>query len=87
MKKLILIGAICFGVTSCATKDSKVASASHALAEREIASTPECMFETHKRNKSWHRISVQGVPYNKHWYSKNQAMKIKNKLVSKGQCN
>ncbi|OUR99830.1 hypothetical protein A9Q84_02035 [Halobacteriovorax marinus] len=87
MKNLLVMAVVCFGITSCATKD-KVATNSHALAQREIASsTPECMFETHSRNKNWHRVSVNGTPYNKHWYSKNQAMKIKNKLSAKGQCN
>jgi hypothetical protein len=85
MKNLLVIAAICIGVTSCASND-KVATNSDSQAQREIASTPECMFETHKRNKSWHRISVNGTPYNKHWYSKQQTMKIKNKLAASGQC-
>ena len=86
MKNLLAMTVICLGITSCATKD-KIASNSHAVAQREIASTPECMFETHSRKKNWHRVSVNGTPYNKHWYSKGQAMKNKNKLIVNGKCN
>jgi uncharacterized protein YcfL len=86
MKKLLFMAIITLGVTSCAS-NKEVASNSHALAQREIASkVSACALESHPRNKSWYRVSLNGNPYNKHWYSKKDAMKIQNNVSRKGIC-
>ncbi len=85
MKNLMLLAAIAIGVTSCASNQN-VATNSHALAQREIASESGCSLEIHPRNKNWHRVSISGNPYNKHWYSKKDAVKMKNGLDKKGRC-
>jgi hypothetical protein len=85
MKNLMIMMAIAIGVTSCASKE-QVASNSHALAQREIASESNCYLEIHPRNKNWYRVSIDGNPYNKHWYSKKDAMKMKSGFDKKGKC-
>lgn len=86
MKKIFLMTAIILGVTSCASSN-KVATNSHALAQREIASKGSvCALEVHPRNKSWYRVSLNGTPYNKHWYSKKDAVKMRKNISHKSHC-
>lgn len=86
MNKLLTFMMIAIGVTSCASSHNEVASNSHALAQREIASASTCTLESHPRNKSWHRVIVSGEAYNQHWYSKKDAMNMKSKFEHKGRC-
>ena len=86
MKSYILMAILTVGVTSCSTT-KKVATNSHALAQREIASKISgCALESHPRNKSWYRVSAAGTPYNKHWYSKKDAVRIKSNASKHGHC-
>ncbi len=88
MKKVLVLtlGAVFFA--SCATKP-QIAANSHALAQREIASSTQhasCILEKHPRNKSWYRLSVNGSAYGNHWYSKKDASMMKEKMSAKGHC-
>ncbi|WP_127713987.1 hypothetical protein [Halobacteriovorax sp. HLS] len=87
MNKLVTLTFISMLFASCATK-TEIAANSHALAQREIASSqsPSCVLESHPRNKSWYRLSVNGKAYGKHWYSKKDASKMKERFMHKGQC-
>lgn len=86
MKKFLALGATALMFASCSNGD--IASNSHALAERNVASVsqPLCHIEQHSRNKSWYRLSVNGEPHNEHWYGQKQVMRIKNNYVQKGKC-
>ncbi|ATH08419.1 hypothetical protein BIY24_10800 [Halobacteriovorax marinus] len=86
MKKLLTLTALGLVFASCSSNE--MASNSHALAERNVASvnTPICAVEQHSRNKSWYRVSIAGKPHNEHWYGKKQVMRIKNNYVQKGKC-
>lgn len=75
MKKLLALGALAILMVSCGSSPSR----GYASVERD------CALEKHP-SKNHYRILIHEKPHSQYWYTKSDALKIKDSFSKKGMC-